>query len=130
MRRLEDHGPTVAFVAKAYIAEVAKLARKAERYGAPPQASRLMSFAELIDLGHYDMAACIRDLIKIDLDDAVHRRRAARLEILGDLIEAILEFSSDACRRLGTALLFVLMCLPVALVFGGIGWLAYAMAHP
>lgn len=130
MRALKNPGPNAAFVAKTYLAEVAKLARKAERCGAPPQASKLMAFAERIDMGDYHRAACIRDLIKTDLDEAIHRRRKARFAILANSIEVIAVVVSETSRSIGMALMFIAGFIPFTLLLSGIAWLAYTMAHP
>lgn len=126
MRTLKNPGPNAASVAKAYLAEVAKLARKAERCGAPPQASKLMAFAKRIDMGDYHRAACIRDVIKADLDEAIHRRRKARLAILANSIEVVAVVVSEASDRIGMALMFIAGFIPITLLLSCIAWLTYS----
>lgn len=115
---LDRHGPNIGYVARAHLKEVAKLARKAEWWGAPPQGERLMGFAYHLDQGTMLEAAAIRDQIRDDL-------RTARLRIIFfpiAVLAAAIEGIPDALSALGDILLTVLTFIPVLAIIGAVVW--------
>lgn len=117
-KKSDHHGPNIGYVARAHLNEVAKLARKAEWWGAPPQGERLMGFAYHLDQGTMLEAAAIRDEIRADL-------RTARINVLEDILDTVPEMISNAFSALGNALLMVLMCIPAVAIIGGFIWLLF-----